>query len=87
MQLRGQSIPISAVPAALNLLRLPREPKLHARIPKPWLCHRYARFSDMLFFLGIMLRRDSHLVLPDLGLTWKAAPLNGWLPLNREADN
>lgn len=35
--------------AMLTLLRLPREPKLHARIPEPWLCHRYARFSDTLF--------------------------------------
>ena len=37
----------------LNLLRLPREPKLHARIPEPWLkpplCSvlRYAHFSSV----------------------------------------
>ncbi len=40
----------------LNLLRRPREPKLHARMPEPWLRHRYARFSDMLTFCKSAMR-------------------------------
>lgn len=46
-----------------NLLRLPRVPKSHARIPEPCLRHRYARFSDMLIFVWIMAswcRRDPY---------------------------
>lgn len=57
----GQSVPASAVPAALMpyLLRIPGEPKLHARIPELWLCHRYARFSDV---------RSFHIVFADCDL-------------------
>jgi hypothetical protein len=53
MQPRAQSVPMTAQPASLssNYRGYPVEATLHARIPEPWIRHRYARLSDMPIYL------------------------------------
>ena len=81
MPRRGQSVPVPAVPAALNLLQLPFLRSRHARIPPSRLQRRHTDSSDALSTLdakeapppGVALLCYSPLVRPSSGSRGRTA--------------